>query len=111
MTYDLPNAKRGRPTRQVLQGGTLTAQRRIGLKDRLGTLHPVWQALAATTSVQAVVSMIVVAVPVFAVSAAPDIGVDVRVIGFYSALIYILSMLSAPIGGYITDRLGPARMS
>lgn len=89
----------------------MTARPHAATRGRLGALRPVWEALAAMTAVQAVASMIVIAVPVFAVSAAPDIGVDVRVVGFYTALIYGLSMLAAPIGGYFTDRIGPARMS
>ncbi len=89
----------------------MTTPPRVKAKGRLGALGPVWEALAAMTAVQSVVSMIVIAVPVFAVTAAPDMGVDARVIGFYTALIYILSAVSAPIGGYFTDRMGPARMS
>ncbi|MFO1188909.1 MAG: MFS transporter [Alphaproteobacteria bacterium] len=62
------------------------------------------------TAVQAMVSLVVIMVPVFAV-AAPDIGVDARIVGFYSALVYTVSTLSAPIGGQLTDRIGPVRTS
>lgn len=68
-------------------------------------------ALAAMTAVQGVLSMVVITVPIFAVSAAPDIGVDARVVGFYSAVAYTVSMFSAPIGGQLTDVIGPARIS
>jgi len=67
--------------------------------------------LAAMTAVQAVISMVVITVPIFAVTAAPDIGVDARVVGFYSALAYTVSTFSAPIGGQLTDRIGPTRVS
>lgn len=67
--------------------------------------------LVVMTAVQAVVSMLVITVPVFAVTAAPDIGVEPRAIGFYSALVYAVGMVAAPIGGHFTERIGPARAS
>lgn len=76
-----------------------------------GGIRSVAAPLTAMTAVQAMVSLVVIMVPVFAVTAAPDMGVDARIVGFYSALVYTVSTLSAPIGGQITDRIGPVRTS
>jgi len=51
--------------------------------------------LAITLTVQSIVSMVAVTVPVLAPSAAPDIGVSATSVGLYVSLLYVGGMLSS----------------
>jgi predicted MFS family arabinose efflux permease len=67
--------------------------------------------LAATLSIQSLVSMAVVTVPVFTPVAASEIGIPATYVGIYVALIYIGAMISSlPSGGFIL-RSGAIRVS
>jgi MFS family permease len=67
--------------------------------------------LIATLSIQSLVSMAAVTVPVFTPVAASDIGIPATYVGMYVALIYIGAMISSlPSGGFIA-RSGAIRVS
>jgi len=74
-------------------------------------LRPVGVPLVAMTSVQVAISIAVITMPIIAVMAAPDLGVDIHYVGFFSAAAFVICSFSAPIGGALTDRLGPGRVS
>ncbi len=71
----------------------------------------VGKALAVTLAVQSIVSMIAVTVPVFAPTAAPDIGVSATSVGLYVSLIYVSSMISSLWSGNFISRYGAMRVS
>jgi len=67
--------------------------------------------LTATLVVQAMVSLAAVTVPIFALTAAGDIGISATSVGFYVGLIYIASMLSSLWSGNFIIRYGALRVS
>lgn len=77
----------------------------------LHRLRPVALPLVAMMWVQVAISMAVITMPIVAVMAAPDIGVDVHYVGYFSAAAFVICAFSAPIGGALTDRLGAGRVS
>ena len=50
-------------------------------------------------------------VPLYAVVAAPDMNIDIGLIGFFTATTYLASTIAAPYGGGIAQRLGGLRGS
>ncbi|MFO1190442.1 MAG: MFS transporter [Alphaproteobacteria bacterium] len=77
----------------------------------IGRLRPVALPLVAMMWVQVAISMAVITMPIIAVLAAPDIGVDVHYVGFFSAAAFVVCSFSAPVGGALVDRLGAGRVS
>ncbi|MEW6671320.1 MAG: MFS transporter [Thermodesulfobacteriota bacterium] len=67
--------------------------------------------LTATLVVQALVSMAAVTVPIFAPTAAGDIGISATSVGIYVGLIYITSMISSLWSGDFIGRYGALRVS
>lgn len=67
--------------------------------------------LTATLAVQALVSMAAVTVPIFAPTAAGDIGISATSVGVYVGLIYITSMISSLWSGDFIGRCGAMRVS
>lgn len=70
-----------------------------------------WTVLAVTTAIQAMVSLITLAPPVFATEAAHDMGLDPRLIGFYTSLVYFGAMLTSLPAGGVVQRHGALRVS
>lgn len=68
-------------------------------------------ALALTLLVQALVSMAVYTVAVLAPVAQGDVGVAASSIGIFTAMIYAVAALSAPLGGSYIARHGALRVS
>jgi len=66
--------------------------------------------LAAMLVVQALVSLASVTVPIFAPTAAGDIGISATSVGIYVGLIYIASMLSSLWSGNFIVRYGAVRV-
>ena len=75
------------------------------------TTIQVSRALAATLSVQAVVTMATLTVPVFAPAAAADIGLDASNIGIFASIIYVGAMASSLLSGGLAPRYGAIRVS
>lgn len=71
----------------------------------------VTRALAATLSIQAVVTMATLTVPVFAPAAAGDIGLDPSYIGIFASIIYAGAMASSLMSGGLAPRHGAIRVS
>ncbi len=69
------------------------------------------RALAATLSIQAVVTMATLTVPVFAPAAAGDIGLDPSYIGIFASIIYAGAMASSLLSGGLAPRHGAIRVS
>ncbi|MDP2241358.1 MAG: MFS transporter [Burkholderiales bacterium] len=68
-------------------------------------------ALLATLACQSLASVAVFTPAVLAPVASGDIGVAATAIGIFSAIIYLLASLSAPIGGTFVSRYGAVRVS
>jgi MFS family permease len=68
-------------------------------------------ALIATLAVQALVSMAVLAPPVFAPEAAAEIGVAASRIGLYTSLVYAAACLASLASGRLIAAQGPMRLS
>jgi MFS family permease len=64
-----------------------------------------------TLLVQAMVSMSVVAIPVFMPVAAGDLNVPASYVGIFMSLIYLGATMFAPVSGYFIDRFGPICVS
>lgn len=67
--------------------------------------------LAATTAVQALVAMSLVAVAVLAPAAAPDVGVSASLVGLFVAMAYGAAMIGSVISGTLVRRDGAIRIS
>jgi MFS family permease len=67
--------------------------------------------VALMLSVQALVSMSAVAIPVLMPVAAGDLQVPPSYVGIFMSLIYLSATLFAPVSGYLVDRLGPIGVS
>lgn len=67
--------------------------------------------LITTLVIQAMVSMAAFAVPIFAPTAAGDIGVSATSVGIYIGLVYVVSMLSSLWSGNFIIRYGALRVS
>jgi len=67
--------------------------------------------LAATLSIQAVITMASYVVPVLAPAAAPDLGIDASSAGFYTSLLYLLATISSLLSPTIVARYGALRVS
>lgn len=70
-----------------------------------------WTVLVVTTAIQAMVSLITLAPPVFATEAAADMGLDARLVGFYTSLVYFGAMLTSLPAGGVVQRHGALRVS
>lgn len=68
-------------------------------------------ALLATLASQSLTSVVVFTPAILAPVASADIGVPATAIGAFTALIYFLASLSAPIGGTFVARYGAVRVS
>jgi len=68
-------------------------------------------ALVATLAVQALVSMAVLAPPVFAPAAAHAIGLPASVIGLYTSIIYAAACVASLASGRLIAAQGPMRLS
>src|SRR5438045_2539443 len=68
-------------------------------------------ALAVTLLVQSTVSLAVFTPAILTPTAHRDIGVAASSIGIFTALMYTLATLSAPMGGSFISRLGAVRVS
>jgi MFS family permease len=77
------------------------------LATRRDTLFP----LAATTLVQLLVAMAVVAVPVLAPAASADIGIATGYVGLFIAIVYGCAMASTLLAGTFVQRYGAIRVS
>ena len=66
-------------------------------------------ALAATTGAQALATLAVFVLPVLATSAAPDLGVPARWVGYQVAAVYLPAALVSALAGGALRRFGPAR--
>lgn len=64
-----------------------------------------------TLSVQALVSMAAVSVPVFMPAASEELYLKPSLVGLFVTLIYVGATLSAPGSGAVINRLGPIRVS
>jgi MFS family permease len=64
-----------------------------------------------TLLVQAMVSMSVVAIPVFMPVAAGELNVPASYVGIFMSLIYLGATVFAPVSGYFIDRFGPIGVS
>jgi len=69
------------------------------------------RALAATLSVQALVTMAAMTVPVFAPVAARDIGVDPNYVGLYASIAFVGAMAASLMSGGFVLRHGAIRIS
>ena len=67
--------------------------------------------VAITLTVQSIVSMVAVTVPVLAPSAAPDLGISAAYAGIYVALMYTGAMISSLWSGDFILRFGALRVS
>ncbi len=65
--------------------------------------------LAASLAAQALAAFTALTPPVFAVAAAPDLGIAATSVGVFTALLFLSAMLSATAGGGLVDSLGPIR--
>jgi MFS family permease len=72
-----------------------------------GVLLPV----VLTLLVQAMVSMSVVAIPVFMPVAAGELNVPASAVGIFMSLIYLGATLFVPVSGHFIDRYGPIGVS
>lgn len=70
-----------------------------------------WMALAATLWIQAVVSWAILTVPVFAPSAAGELGLPSSAVGYYASIAYLGGMIAALLGGGLVPRFGAIRVS
>lgn len=61
--------------------------------------------------VQTLISLAVGTVPLYAVVAAPDMDIDVGMIGFFTAITYLTSTIASPYGGGVAERIGGVRGS
>ena len=67
--------------------------------------------LSTLLFVQTLISLAVGTVPLYAVVAAPEMGIDIGLVGFFTAITYLASTISAPYGGGIAQRIGGLRGS
>jgi MFS family permease len=75
------------------------------------TKSGVFLPVLLTLSIQAVVSLSAVAIPVFMPVAAADLDVPPSFVGIFMSLIYLGATVSAPISGYFINRFGPISIS
>ena len=67
--------------------------------------------LLVTLAIQVMTALSMMAVPVLASNAAPDIGVSAAYVGLFVALIYLGAMISSVAGGALVPRFGAIRVS
>ena len=67
--------------------------------------------IVLTLLVQALVSMSVVAIPVFMPVAAGELNVPLSYVGIFMSVIYLGATVVAPVSGYFIDRFGPICVS
>ena len=71
----------------------------------------VTRALVATLAVQSLVTMATLTVPVFAPTAAADIGIDASHVGIYASILYLGAMTGSLLSGGFVLRYGAIRVS
>ena len=67
--------------------------------------------LLVTLAIQVMTALSMMAVPVLASTAAPDIGVSATYVGLFVALVYLGAMISSVAGGALVPRFGAIRVS
>jgi MFS family permease len=67
--------------------------------------------IVLTLSVQVLISMSAVAIPVFMPVAAGELNVPSSYVGIFMSLIYLSATVFAPVSGYFIDRFGPICVS
>jgi fucose permease len=70
-----------------------------------------WLPLLATLSIQAMVAMALLTLPVMAPVAAKALGVSPALVGVYVAITYAGAMFASLTSGTTVSRLGPIRVS
>ena len=70
-----------------------------------------WWTLAVTLSIQALVSMAVITVPVLAPALGDALAVSPTLVGIYIAIVYAAAMLASLSGGAVVARFGAIRVS
>jgi len=70
-----------------------------------------WVVLLATLTVQALVAMALLNLPVVAPAVAKDIGISTNYLGAYVALVYFGAMVATLLGGAAVKRWGAIRLS
>jgi MFS family permease len=70
-----------------------------------------FRALSATLSVQVLVAMAAVTVPVLAPAAAREVGVSAGYVGFFIAFVYAAGMTASLVSGALVRRIGAIRVS
>jgi MFS family permease len=74
-------------------------------------MSPTYVPLIVTIAIQSLASLSMVAVPVLAPSAAPDIGVPATYVGIFVGLIYLGAMWTTLLAGGFVRRYGAIRIS
>lgn len=74
-------------------------------------MPPTYIPLIITLAIQSLTSLAMVAMPVLAPSAAPDIGVSATYVGIFVGLIFLGAMWSTLLSGGFVRRFGPIRVS
>lgn len=70
-----------------------------------------WRSLVITTTVQAMVSMALLALPAVAPAVAQALGVSTTLVGLYVAVCYVAAMGASLVGGTLVRRWGAIRVS
>jgi MFS family permease len=78
---------------------------------KTGVATTVSCALAATVSMQALVTMAGLTIPVLAPAAASDLGLDPNNVGFYASIIFVGAMASSLLSGGFVLRYGAIRIN
>jgi len=74
-------------------------------------LRTVLAPLSAMTAVQAVVSVAAITVAVLAVPVSRDIGVDARLVGTFTSILFLVAVIAAAVGGGLVGRFGGVRVN
>lgn len=77
----------------------------------MASMTGTWLPLAVTLTIQAMVSMALLTLPVMAPVVAPALGVSTTYVGLYVAMVYVGAMTGSLIGGAAVARFGAIRVS
>ncbi|SOD96831.1 MFS transporter [Caenispirillum bisanense] len=88
--------------------GETTGERRAAAA---GFAASPWGVLAATTAVQALISMAALTPPVFAAVATAEVGLPATLVGSYTSLVYFGAMVTSLLSGSVVGRFGAMRVS
>ncbi len=89
----------------------MTGARRQDDGTATGFAASPWGVLAATTAVQALISMAALTPPVFAAVATREVGLPASFVGYYTSLVYFGAMLTSLMSGGLVGRHGAMRVS